>query len=119
MSRVVGKLRRMAARVKHSLVPPPPPPGEVLSGKLEDFVCNVCGHENRGVPTEHVQNREFQSCGNCRSSLRMRSVMHTLSQELFGRAMTLPDAAGGNLDEHAVYGDHPGGRHPLAAHRAV
>jgi SAM-dependent methyltransferase len=81
----------MAARVKHSLVPPAQPPGEVLSGKLEDFVCNVCGHENRGVPTEHVQNREFQSCAHCRSSLRMRSVMHTLSQELFGRAMTLPE----------------------------
>ncbi len=56
-----------------------------------DFLCNVCGHENRRVPLHHVQNREYQSCAHCRSSLRMRSVVHALSVELFGRPLVLPE----------------------------
>lgn len=55
-----------------------------------DFVCNICGAENHLIPLEHVQNREFQSCTGCRSSLRMRSVIHALSIHLFGEALTLP-----------------------------
>lgn len=56
-----------------------------------DFLCNVCGQENRRVPLHHVQNREYQSCAHCRSSLRMRSVVHALSVELFGRPLVLPE----------------------------
>jgi len=56
-----------------------------------DFVCNICGLPNHAVPLEQVQNREFQSCAHCRSSLRMRAGMHALSLELFGRPLTLPE----------------------------
>lgn len=56
-----------------------------------DFLCNICGHENHQVPLIHVQNREFQSCRNCHSSLRMRSLIYRLSMELFGRALLLPE----------------------------
>jgi hypothetical protein len=63
----------------------PPPAGERV-----DFLCNVCGHQNRDVPLDHVSNREFQSCASCRSSLRMRSLMHALSLELYGKALTVP-----------------------------
>jgi hypothetical protein len=62
-----------------------------LVSQTVDFVCNVCGQQNLSVPLIHVQNREFQSCRFCHSSLRMRSVMHVLSVELFGRALTLPE----------------------------
>jgi hypothetical protein len=56
-----------------------------------DFSCNICGHENQRVPLIHVQNREFQSCRHCRSSLRMRSLIYRLSMELFGKALVLPE----------------------------
>jgi hypothetical protein len=55
-----------------------------------DFTCNVCGHFNRAVALAQVENRECASCSACASSLRMRSLMHLLSLELFGRALTLP-----------------------------
>jgi hypothetical protein len=55
------------------------------------FTCNVCGHGNQGVPLPLVQNREAQSCAQCRSSLRMRSLVHLLSTELFGEPRMLPD----------------------------
>lgn len=66
----------------------PPEAGETPS---VDFLCNVCGKENHRVPLHHVQNREFQSCVHCRSSLRMRAVVHALSVELFGRPLVLPE----------------------------
>lgn len=56
-----------------------------------DFTCNVCGRESRGVPRVQVQNREFQSCRHCASSLRMRSIVHALALALFGRSIPLPD----------------------------
>ncbi|MBK6677681.1 MAG: hypothetical protein IPG52_12990 [Rhodocyclaceae bacterium] len=55
-----------------------------------DFLCNVCGRDNHQVPLIQVQNREFQSCRHCRSSLRMRSLIYRLSKELFG-GVTLPE----------------------------
>ena len=61
-----------------------------MSAPRVDFLCNVCGRRNHGVPLEHVQNREFQSCGTCHSSLRMRSLIHVLSDELFGSPRVLP-----------------------------
>lgn len=71
--------RRHAAPVERAT------PGEV------DFVCNVCGIENLGVPLAHVQNREGVSCRRCGSSLRMRSLMRLLSRELYGRTMPVPE----------------------------
>jgi ribosomal protein L37E len=96
MNGYVGRLRRLASRIKHRLLPSPGTSvpavnGEPSGGTAVDFVCNVCGQQNRAVPLVHVQNRECQSCGYCRSSLRMRSVMHALSIELFGKALVLPE----------------------------
>lgn len=62
-----------------------------MNGPLADFLCNICGRYSRNVPTPHVENRECPSCQNCGSSLRMRSLMHLLSVELFGRPLTLPE----------------------------
>lgn len=81
------KRRLMPGSMPHAIPTVP----VASSGERRDFVCNVCGHLNRDIPLEHIQSREYQSCGYCRSSLRMRSVMHALSLELFGRAMTLPE----------------------------
>lgn len=55
------------------------------------FRCNICGNINHEVPLELVKNREAQSCGHCKSSLRMRSVIHALSMELFGKSVVLPE----------------------------
>jgi SAM-dependent methyltransferase len=64
--------------------------GIIGSGALVDFTCNVCGQENRRRPLALVENRETQSCTRCSSSLRMRSLVHWLSVELFGTSLTLP-----------------------------
>ena len=91
----MGKLDHLASAVKRRLLSPAvkgtPAPIAAHPGKLVDFLCNVCGHRNQGVPLEHVQNREYQSCRACRSSLRMRSVIYALSVELYGRPMILPE----------------------------
>jgi hypothetical protein len=88
-------VRRLASAVKHGLlegtVVSVPSATPALSSKTLDFVCNVCGHQNLAVPLEQVQNREYQSCGHCKSSLRMRSVIHALSMELFGKSLVLPE----------------------------
>ena len=55
-----------------------------------DFQCNVCGAQNAGVPIAQVSNRECPSCPRCGSSLRMRSIVHLLGRELFGRRLLLP-----------------------------
>lgn len=55
-----------------------------------DFLCNLCGQRNHGVPLHQVQDREGQSCTSCHSSLRMRSLMHILGVELFGSPRVLP-----------------------------
>ena len=54
-----------------------------------DFLCNICGRRNLGVPREQAGNREYQSCEHCRSSLRMRSLMYLLGTELFGSPRAL------------------------------
>jgi len=52
------------------------------------FVCNVCGAEN-AVPSAQI-GRETPSC-RCGSTVRMRSIVHTLSVELFGRCMPIAE----------------------------
>lgn len=54
------------------------------------FTCNICGAEVSAWSHE-VRHREFPSCPNCHSSLRMRSVIQALSMELFGKTLCLPD----------------------------
>lgn len=90
--------RRLRSAVRARMAAPaasiPAAPAAPAGGEPEatvDFLCNVCGRDNHQVPLIQVQNREFQSCRHCRSSLRMRSLIYRLSKELFGRALPLPE----------------------------
>jgi len=74
-----------------SIFKSPPVPQIEQQPELLTFQCNVCGHINEDIPLKIVSNREAQSCQQCGSSLRMRSVMYALSVELFGKCIILPD----------------------------
>jgi len=53
------------------------------------FQCNICG-----AACEYPMldlGRETPSCRNCGSTVRMRSIVHLLSMELFGQSLVLPD----------------------------
>ena len=54
-----------------------------------DFLCNICGAQNRCDPV--ALTREAVSCITCRSNVRERGLVHALSMELFGLPMTLPE----------------------------
>ncbi len=53
------------------------------------FRCNVCGERQR--VEESLLGREVPSCASCSSTVRLRSVVHLLSLELFGESLALPD----------------------------
>ena len=56
---------------------------------LVRFECNVCGRRNR-VERSRL-GREAPTCMGCRSTVRLRSVVHLLSTELFGESLSLRD----------------------------
>jgi SAM-dependent methyltransferase len=60
-----------------------PAPGSLV------FQCNICGQMS-AVRMTALQ-RETHSCLACGSTLRWRSIIHLLSQTLFGRSIPLPD----------------------------
>ena len=54
-----------------------------------DFTCNICGTANL---CEAAQlGREVPSCARCGSSVRTRSLIDLLANELFGLSLALPD----------------------------
>ena len=53
----------------------------------EPFTCNVCGY--LAPLFEERLDRETPSCTRCRSTVRMRTIVHALSTELFGESLTL------------------------------
>jgi len=53
------------------------------------FICNICGG-TCAVPTEDLQ-RETGTCSSCGSTARHRAVVAALSQELFGKSLTIDD----------------------------
>lgn len=69
----------------------PPPVADGGDAQGVAFTCNLCGTAHTRQPYLRVSNRECQSCTHCHSSLRMRSLVHALSMELFGRAIALKD----------------------------
>lgn len=93
LRRIALELKRMARAARHgrllSLLPMSPPPRTPAIDGV-DFQCNVCGMHNRDVERALVSNREAHSCRYCLSSLRMRAVIHALSQELYGEPLLLP-----------------------------
>lgn len=52
------------------------------------FQCNICG-KNNSVPLSRLT-REQPTC-RCGSTVRLRSLIHVLSIELFGETIALPD----------------------------
>lgn len=54
------------------------------------FQCNVCGRKTAASLVD-ICDREVPSCSQCGSNLRIRSVIHLLSLEMFGESMPLPD----------------------------
>ncbi len=53
-----------------------------------DFTCNICGTWNTGV---EEFGREVPNCAGCQSSVRIRSLVYAISQELFGIPLPLLD----------------------------
>ena len=53
------------------------------------FQCNICAKRNT-VSREKI-GRETSSCSRCGSTVRMRSIVHLLSLEIFGKSMTIAD----------------------------
>lgn len=53
------------------------------------FTCNICGAAN--TSSLDRLSREVSSCTKCGSTVRMRSIVHALSMELFGKSLVLTD----------------------------
>lgn len=53
------------------------------------FTCNICG--TACTSSLAMLGREIASCHKCSSTVRMRSIIHILSMELFGKSIALPD----------------------------
>jgi SAM-dependent methyltransferase len=53
------------------------------------YRCNICGKECESEITELT--RENPSCVSCGSTVRMRAIIRTLSLELFGESLAIPD----------------------------
>jgi hypothetical protein len=76
---------------------------------LISFRCNICSASSI-VPLSKLT-REEPTCHSCRSTVRMRSIIHVLSLELFGKSLTIdefpirPDIAGIGLSDWTVYAD--------------
>jgi len=64
-----------------------------------NFQCNVCGVKN--VSEIKDLSREVASCDSCGSTVRMRSIVHVLSMELFGESLVLTDFPV-NKDMHGI-----------------
>ena len=56
---------------------------------LGAFTCNICGARN--VSAADPAARELVSCSRCRSSIRFRSIVLSLSRALFGLDLPLPE----------------------------
>jgi SAM-dependent methyltransferase len=60
----------------------------MMSDPISGVTCNICGAD-MGPPTSGT--RESAGCPNCKSTLRLRSLVALLSREIFGVAMALPE----------------------------
>src|SRR3984893_5426362 len=58
-------------------------------GSVIRFQCNICSKRS-SFPQEELR-RELWSCWHCGSTVRLRSVIHALSMELFGTSLVLSD----------------------------
>jgi len=71
------------------------------------FCCNICGNENSYLIDDLT--REVPTCTFCRSSVRTRSIISLLSEQLFGKPIELnefpedPDISGIGLSDWLGY----------------
>jgi SAM-dependent methyltransferase len=87
-------LRRSFEKLKDSscVERVPPIPKEEISSKKTStlcYRCNICGKECESEITDLT--REKPSCMSCGSTVRMRAIIRTLSLELFGESLVIPD----------------------------
>lgn len=61
----------------------------IPKSKMLSFRCNICGHSN-SLPSEEM-GREAGGCLYCGSTVRWRSIIHTLSMEIFGESFALEE----------------------------
>jgi SAM-dependent methyltransferase len=75
-------------------------------GRLS-FRCNIC--DWLGWTRIETLDREGPSCERCKSSVRLRAIIHILSIELFGRSLSIsefpdrPDIVGLGISDWEVY----------------
>ena len=71
------------------------------------YQCNICGETCE--TNVRALGRETPSCPSCRSTVRMRGIVHLLSMELFGESLPLsrfpakPDIVGIGLSDWEAY----------------
>jgi len=74
------------------------------------FYCNICGKQSV-APRNAVSGRETRSCYHCGSTLRFRSVVHVVVNELLGEDKAMPQVepdksiAGIGLSDAMIYAD--------------
>jgi SAM-dependent methyltransferase len=73
------------------------------------FVCNICGQEQRFAPKGEDW-REAPSCSRCGSSVRMRGIVHCVTEGVLGRSTVLEHLApsrktGAGLSDWDGYAD--------------
>ena len=61
----------------------------MINEKKIDYQCNICGNFCQNLLSN--LEREIPSCPVCGSTVRMRSIIHILSTELFGKSVILPE----------------------------
>ena len=103
---ILRKLKNVFRIVKariYSLVP----------GDKVKFNCNICGAYN--VTNLNNLSREIASCYGCGSTVRMRSIVHVLSMELFGESHILKDFPENKNIKGVGMSDWDGYANPLAS----
>jgi SAM-dependent methyltransferase len=76
------------------------------------FSCNICGQPCQAWIAE--LSRDGPSCKTCGSTARMRSIIHVLAVELFGKGLTLPEFPEGSTLTGIGIRDWQGYALPLA-----
>ena len=80
------------------------------SEKKFKYQCNICGWIGY-APISIVSNREIPSCCGCGSNLRFRSIIATLTKEIFGEVLILEKQAsnksllGMGMSDDGIYAD--------------
>lgn len=54
------------------------------------FICNICDSEIGDIAISSLT-REVQTCDSCSSTVRMRSIVHALTTELYGESKKISD----------------------------